>query len=43
MSRKPISGKYGPNGFELIYEDDSKILVKGKVKLFLLQINQKKS
>ena len=32
MSRKPISGKYGPNGFELIYEDDSKILVKGKVK-----------
>ena len=21
---KPISGKYGPNGFELIYEDDSK-------------------
>ena len=32
MTRKPISGKYGPNGFELTYEDDSKILVKGKVK-----------
>ena len=32
MTQKPISGKYGPNGFELIYEDDSKILVKGKVK-----------